>query len=679
QREKDKQDLKEQAAVFHRIPSSEVVERANIHASIPLEELFDKRKLRDGKEDYPKTILVQGRAGIGKTTLCKKLVHAHQNGLWRDRFYAVLWIPLRQLKASKAHNLEGLLCEKFFTRDLDQEGVALARALITYAKDDKVLFILDGLDEIIADTETDKAGSLESLLKALLRQQHVVITSRPSGLDRSLLPSIDLELETIGFSEQNVNDFLVKVLRPEAVKTVQNFIQQTPLIRGLVNIPVQLDVICFSWDSLPTDGPTITMTGLYQLMVRKLWCKDALRLGKSAGGKILTQKHINKLDPEEIDKLMATEIQHLGYLAFKGMTSNHQIEFDERALLNALRDLKEYRAIVNDQLTPQLLEDMKQTSFLHTADADLDTSRNGSQQAWYFLHLTFQEYFAATWIAQHLQVNRPHALMTIEQAKVFVQEHKYNPQYEIVWWMVAGLLEGEALKEFFELLQGTPRDLIGGRHQQILASCLNEARARLGGAVKELDTELMKWLRFEIQTRHDKGRRERISTLGSQSSFPESLLFEVLGSVSSWKVILVNTLGARSTLSESAIKFLIGALKDEDYYVRFSAAAALGEQSTLSELAIQSLIDALKDENVYVRDSAAAALDEQSTLSELAIQSLIDAFKDEDKDVRSSVAKVLGKQSTLSELAIQPLIGALKDKDKYVRRSAASALGNQST
>ncbi|KAF9367220.1 hypothetical protein BGX21_007662, partial [Mortierella sp. AD011] len=183
----------------------------------------------------------------------------------------------------------------------------------------------------------------------------------PSGLDRSLLPSIDLELETIGFSEQNVNDFLVKVLRPEAVKTVQNFIQQTPLIRGLVNIPVQLDVICFSWDSLPTDGPTITMTGLYQLMVRKLWCKDALRLGKSAGGKILTQKHINKLDPEEIDKLMATEIQHLGYLAFKGMTSNHQIEFDERALLNALRDLKEYRAIVNDQLTPQLLEDMKQT------------------------------------------------------------------------------------------------------------------------------------------------------------------------------------------------------------------------------------------------------------------------------------------------------------------------------
>ncbi|KAF9995160.1 hypothetical protein BGZ80_007593, partial [Entomortierella chlamydospora] len=488
-----------------------------------------------------------------------------------------------------AHNLEGLLCEKFFTRDLDQEGVALARALIAYAQNGKVLFILDGLDEIIADTEADEAGSLGSLLEALLRQQHVVITSRPSGLDRSLLPSIDLELETIGFSQQNVNDFLVKVLSPEAVKTVQNFIQQTPLIRGLVNIPVQLDVICFSWDSLPTDGPTITMTGLYQLMVRKLWCKDALRLGKSAGGRILTQKHINKLDPKEIDELMANEIQHLGYLAFKGMTNNHQIEFDEKALLSALRDLKEYHATVNNQLPPQVLEDMKQTSFLHTTDADLDPSK----QAWYFLHLTFQEYFAATWIVQHLQAKRPHSarMMTMEQAKVFMLEHKYNPQYEIVWWMVAGLLEGEALEEFFDLLQGAPRDLIGGRHQQILASCLNEARARLDATVvMKLDGELMKWLRFEIQTHHGESGRSIRSMLGSQSSFPESLLVETLGSVSSTKAILVNTLGARSTLSESASQSLIGALKDEDEDVRISAATALGNQSTLPESAIQPLI-----------------------------------------------------------------------------------------
>ncbi|KAF8912576.1 hypothetical protein BGZ58_005756, partial [Dissophora ornata] len=75
QREKEKQNLKEQAAIFHRVWSIDAVERTNMKSSIPLEQLFEKRTLRDGSENVPKRILVQGRAGIGKTTLCKKLVH----------------------------------------------------------------------------------------------------------------------------------------------------------------------------------------------------------------------------------------------------------------------------------------------------------------------------------------------------------------------------------------------------------------------------------------------------------------------------------------------------------------------------------------------------------------------------------------------------------------------------
>ncbi|KAG0206291.1 hypothetical protein BGX28_002237 [Mortierella sp. GBA30] len=449
QREKEKQDLKEQAAVFHRIPSFEVVEGTNVQSSILMEQLFNKRKLRNGKEDIPKRILVQGRAGIGKTTLCKMLVHAHQTGLWRGRFDSVLWLPLRQLRASTSRSLEDLFLEKIFIgQALEQDRVELAQALAKCAQKGRVLFVLDGLDEIVTETESEEGNALRFFLRILLEQQHVVITSRPSGVDPKLLASIDLELETIGFSQQNVKDFLVKVLEPAAATTVQDFIQRTPLIQSLVNIPVQLDVICFSWDSLPKDGLPITMTRLYQLMVRKLWCKDAIRLKKtSPEGKPLSQKLIDQLMemPEVIDDLMSTELQHLGYLAFKGLTNKHQIEFDQKALLCTFGELRKHGATI---LYPsELLEMMKQTSFFHTADADLDPSKNDSQQAWYFLHLTFQEYFAATWIAQHLQLKKPHlsaGSTDMEPTVAFVQEHKYNPQYEIVWWMVSGLLEGQA-------------------------------------------------------------------------------------------------------------------------------------------------------------------------------------------------------------------------------------------
>ncbi|KAG0196548.1 hypothetical protein BGX33_001530, partial [Mortierella sp. NVP41] len=343
QREKEKQDLKEQAAVFHRTPSSEAVEGSNIQSSIPLEQLFDKRKLRDGEEGVPKRILVQGRAGIGKTTLCKKLVHEHQNGLWEDRFDAVLWLPLRQLRGSTSRTLESLLRDKFFdTQRLNREQEELARTLVVRAEEGKVLFILDGLNEIATDAQGED-NTLIALLRILLGQHHVIITSRPSGLNRLLLSQIDLELETIGFSQQNVKDFVVKVLGPEPARTVQDFIQRTPLIQGLVNIPVQLDVICFCWNSLPMDGSQVTMTRLYQLMVRKLWCKDALRLKKAAEGQVLTEKEVNDLSPEDIDELMTVEMHHLGYLAFKGLVNKHQIEFDHQTLLKTFDDLKDYR------------------------------------------------------------------------------------------------------------------------------------------------------------------------------------------------------------------------------------------------------------------------------------------------------------------------------------------------
>ncbi|KAF9345344.1 hypothetical protein BGX26_003254, partial [Mortierella sp. AD094] len=682
QRQKDKEDLKAQAAAFHRMPSYEEISKANMKAPIPLEKLFDKRKLRDGRADVPKTILVQGRAGIGKTTLCKKLVHAYQGGLWRDRFDAVLWLPLRQLKGLRARNIEDLLREKYFAQLPKQEMKALASLLAGHARNGKVLFILDGLDEIVLDAKSEYDIALEPFLKYLLQQDHVVITSRPSGVDTSILPKLDLELETVGFSMQNVKDYIHRVLNPDTAMAVQDYIEQTPLIQSLVNIPVQLDVVCYSWDSLPSNEQSITMTRLYQTMVRKLWGKDAVRLQKEAG-KELTPQLIQRLLPYQIDQMMAIEDEYLSFLAFKGIR-DHKIEFDESTLMEAMQELDELRKMANQGLLPfQLLDTLKQTSFLHTADAELDTGKDDSQRAWYFLHLTFQEYFAATWFARHLQIkqsspkNSSAPMMTVEETKGYIQEHKYNPRYQIIWWMVAGILEGETLLSFFELLQEAPVDLIGGYHHHLLAACLKEGRSQLNNKIVEnLEIQLKQWLQLEMTINVKSDGR---SILGGMSYFPEELLIRSICQNSASQDYFIRTLGMRVSLTQPALKVLLNVIQDEDWKLRKTAVIALGRQSTLPESILQALIGALQDENWNVRKSAAEALGNQSTLPESILQTLIGALQHESWYVRYSATNALGKHLILPGTALQALISALQDENMNVRGSAAGVLGRQST
>lgn len=76
--------------------------------------MFDQRKGSDDRVMQPSRILIRGRAGVGKTTLCKKIVYEFYQGTWSkwsEPFDRVLWVPLRNLKSKPkdGYNLKGLL------------------------------------------------------------------------------------------------------------------------------------------------------------------------------------------------------------------------------------------------------------------------------------------------------------------------------------------------------------------------------------------------------------------------------------------------------------------------------------------------------------------------------------------------------------------------------------------
>lgn len=157
------------------------IETPDEEASFELPTLFSSHRNSHNHTKESRRILIRGRAGVGKTTLCKKIVHSfvHEN-MWRNTFTRVLWVPLRELKKGvyTKYNLGEAFWHLYFKDHPD--GETLANTLWDAVKSTNPcgsLFILDGLDEV---TEfLDPNHEAFSLLAELLNSHNVIITTRP--------------------------------------------------------------------------------------------------------------------------------------------------------------------------------------------------------------------------------------------------------------------------------------------------------------------------------------------------------------------------------------------------------------------------------------------------------------------------------------------------------------------
>lgn len=660
---------------------------------------------------------------MGKSTLCKKIVHGFLNDrLWGTLFDHVLWIPLRNLRAREnrdRYDLTELFRDEFFSQHSKRDALAKAlRNTCDKAGGGNSLFVLDGLDEIWQDLAPD--SDLSRFVHYLLNCPNVIVTSRPSAVLPLHVDSFDLELETIGFRPEQVLEYVRKV-EPTRAEEIQSFLDAHPLIQGLVRIPIQLDALCYAWDDVLEDIPD-TMSDLYRIIENGLWRKDLGRLRKKVEGRLVNEKQ--RLYKTQVKKLVGDELRFVESIAFTGLY-NDIIVFDNR-----------FRDLVAEHFDPPpgMLDDfLLKISYLRASD-----NRKGEQnQTYHFLHLTFQEYFAARYFVRQWTENGTMICLKMSErrprmmdAHSFLREYKYSARYNIMWRFVAGLLraecndQGDHIVRFFNELQEEPVDLLGPAHERLITHCLNEiSLSETAPAIvslrNALEQHLSKWLVFQCTRPRSWFPIQGTITLASEMEFPlpsllaalreegdefrRTLLLSmppergvappVVKAITSWISVDISGHLAHTLVNyflRSGEVFPADVLQDvakwllsQDTELRRAGFAALVDRkllpdTRLPEPVLDILAEHLKLQDGYAQDSAVDILGGQvRTLPDEFLGRLVDLLHGENRCVRFNVHHILNRHTDLPESVLASLADHLSPERPKVRFVALDLFSRQ--
>ena len=346
----------------------------------------DLFKEESGKKAVRK-VLVEGDAGIGKTTLSTSISEDWSRDKLFKEYELLLLLPLRHKKVASAGSLPELLQLLHPDEDV-RKSVA---SYLTKGEGEKVVIIADGWDEV-SESNRQKGSFLYQLLFETFPLMSVVVTSRPSAsgpLHR--LPCIDRFVEIKGFSNEDIKEY-IKSEFPRDEKKAGDLLEQlesNPLVESVCSVPLNCAIVCHLWRCLEETLPS-TMTQLYtkiilNVMFRNIQMNDEFM-------NILSLSNFNAL-PKDLQQ----PFWRLCEFAFQ-MLKKNQIIFSQEKLV---------------EFIPQgLALDDKILCFglLQSVETVLET---GHGVSFHFLHLTFQEFLASLYLSRQppetqLEVFRAH-------------------------------------------------------------------------------------------------------------------------------------------------------------------------------------------------------------------------------------------------------------------------------
>ncbi len=705
----------------HRIPevdiladegglSALIVDQRRPPRDVPMRESIEILSVMDALKEHDK-LMVLGAPGSGKTTFMKYLALTFAQNLSSERLELdeerlPILITLQDIAEELSKKTIAEVLSEHIKTQLQLEMPD--GYFYPYLEAGRCIVLFDGLDEVANIKQRGEVAEAVKLFANLYKENRYIITSRIAGYrEIQQLPEDHFAHFTIrDFDDDQIEEFArnwcqVRYPLVEANKQADDLIQaieRNPKVKQLATNPLMLTIIAIvhrSSAELPNER-----IKLYDR------CTDALLYSwqREHGRPTLTDIHGKEIPDGEVRR----RLEQLAYWIHSELPATAQGQTHVKYM--RLKSQLAEQLIDRKKIDPDEAED-EAKHFLEYIRQTTGVLLERGTELYAFVHLTFQEYFAAYDIYRRCRGD-------VEKVWEEISPNLHDSHWQEVILLLIAKLNGEYDEIGEELIQKilnaeTPYDDLLQRNLFLAAACLaDDVTAEVETYEPILDKIIdgvfhspyrVQW-EYAIDILKDLANSHYKNYV--MDKFPDVLSND--DSSVRWRAAYA--LDRIGQANECAIKKLVGLLDDEDSSVRLRSAFTLGaigpvdervigtekmaeflfgEDASVREImldafgsigqadecAIEKMLGLLSDEDSAVRGNAIFAIGNISQADERIIEKMLGLFSDEDSYVRGSAAYAIGRIGQADERIIEKMLGLLSDEDSYVRESAAYAIG----